>query len=51
MPFRSNQFYAIFVAESYFHMDQEGSEEIILFHLIVLRLGKPILSVGDVRRP
>lgn len=43
MPFRSNQFYAISVAESYFHiiLGQEGSEEIILYNLIVLQLRNP----------
>lgn len=42
MPFRSNRFYTISVDESYFHtiLEQEGSEEIILFHHIVLQSGK-----------
>lgn len=42
-PFRSNQFYAILVAESYFHiiLEKEGSEETTLFNLIVLQLRNP----------
>lgn len=46
MHFRSNQFYAIYVVESYFRtiLEQEGSEETILFNLIVLQLWKPTQS-------
>lgn len=57
MPFRSNQFYAISAAESYFHiiLGQEGSEEIILFNLIVLQLRNPtqggsVIDVGHNRQ-